>query len=53
MKTERKLRYMLERIDILNNDIEKAKESKKERDVLRKEVSELMKAYIETVEEVK
>lgn len=52
MKTERKLRYMLERIDNLNEDIEKANEARKERDILRKEISELMKVYIKTVEEV-
>lgn len=51
METERKLRYMLERIDCLNEDIKKANEARKERDILRKEISELMEAYIETVNE--
>lgn len=53
METERRLRYALERIDYLNDLIVKGEEAKEERDELRNEISELMKTYIETVEEMK
>ena len=36
METERKLRYMLEQIDKLNDLINKAERARKERDKLRK-----------------
>ncbi len=52
MKTEKELKFMLEKIDSLNDLIERANRARKERDELRKQVSRLMKIYIETVEEM-
>lgn len=51
METEKKLRDMLERINTLNNIIEDAREARKERDELRKEISKIMQFYMETVNE--
>lgn len=52
MKTEKELKFMLEKISNLNDLIEKSNEARIERDELRKQVSRLMEIYIETVEEM-
>lgn len=52
MKTEKELRYMLERLTSLNDFISKAEEAKQKRNQLRKEITGLMSIYVETLNEM-
>lgn len=52
METEKKLKYMLDRIVELNDIIENGREAIEERKRLRKEIAELMGHYAETINEM-
>lgn len=52
METEKRMFYILEAINELNEIIKKGNEAREERDKLRKEISIIMESYVETVNEM-
>lgn len=52
MEQEKKIKDMLERIDLLNIDIERGNQARNEREVLRVRVADLMEDYTWAVKEM-